>query len=94
MFLDDIGKPPAATGSMSYTIRGQWTVDVGKSDVVLSILLENLGRVSVGLLRTVAVSSEVSARCLILDLPNSWIHRSAFLKHPDSAPRPQPVGVG
>ena len=67
MFLDDIGKPPAATRLMSYAIRGQWTVDGGKSDVVLSVLLENLGRFSVGLLRAVTVSSEVSARCPILD---------------------------
>jgi hypothetical protein len=50
MFLVDIGESQAATGSMSYAIRGQWTVDVGESDIVLSILLENLGRLSVGLL--------------------------------------------
>jgi hypothetical protein len=67
VFLNDIGKFPVATRSLSYAIRSQWTVDAGKSDVVFSILLENLGRLSVGLLRTVAVSSEVSARCLILD---------------------------
>lgn len=67
MFLNDIGKFPAATRSLSYAIRGQWTVDADKSDVVFSILLENLSRLSVGLLRTVAVSPKVSARCLILD---------------------------
>ena len=67
MFLNDIGKFLSATRSLSYAIRGQWTVDADKSDVAFSILLENLGRLSVRLLRTVAVSSEVSARCLILD---------------------------
>jgi hypothetical protein len=90
VFLVDIRKSPAATRSMSYAIRGQRTVDIGKSDVVLSILLKNLGRLFVGLLRTVAVSSEVSARCLILDYFNSWFHRSAFLKNPARAP-PAPV---
>jgi len=67
VFLVDIGQSPGPTRVMSYAIRGQGTVDVGKSNVVLSILLENLGCFSVGLLRAVAVSSEVSARCPILD---------------------------
>jgi hypothetical protein len=90
VFLNDIGKFPAATRSLIYAIRGQWTVDADKSDVVFSILLENLGRLSVRLLRTVAVPSEVSARCLILDYLSSWFHRSAFLKNPASVPGREP----
>ena len=67
VFLGDIGKFPAAIRYGSYVIRGQWAVNAGKSDVVLSVLFENFRRLSVGLLRTVAVSSEVSAHCLVLD---------------------------
>jgi hypothetical protein len=67
VFLVDIGQPPAATRLMSYSIRDQGTVGVGEPNVVLSVLLENLGCFSVGWLRAVAVSSKVRARCPILD---------------------------
>ena len=67
VFLFDIGKLPAATFSLSYAIRDQRTIDIGKSNKVLSILFENLCRFAVGLLRAPTISPEISTHSLILD---------------------------